>query len=247
MEENKELKMEVEKTTTNEIEVSSNLQKVNKTKSKKWILCMILVSCLVAGVVYAYYMNYGTKAMIHANTDTITVELGEMVDFNKNNFVKKEDITFVKNNLNKTQEDIFNKINVDISSLEYVQDTYYLALGEHTVKLTTINSEEDLTITFDNNQSEQEIKIIVQDTTTPEFFDFKESVETYKDVPLNLKSLYTANDLDTVTISTDETNVDYTKVGSYKATVSAADPSGNTETKEVSVVVKTPTIKLNKD
>lgn len=247
MEENRELKMEVVDSTNDIVEVSFDQPKVNKTKSKKWFLGLVLVSCLVFGVVYAYYMTYGTKAMIQANTDAITVELGEIVDFNKNNFVKKEDIAFVKNNLNKTQEDIFEKINIDISDLEYVKDSYYLAIGEHIVKLTTINSEEDLTITFGNNQSEQEIKIIVKDTTKPEFIDFKESVVTYKDIPLSLNKLYTANDFDTVTITVDETNVDYAKVGNYKATVSAADPSGNMESKEVSVIVKSPTITLNKN
>ena len=88
--------------------------------------------------------------------------------------------------------------------------------------------------------------MIVKDTVKPVFKDFKNSVDTYKDVRIDFTKLYKAEDLDKVTITADDSKVDYTKEGSYKATVTATDESKNVETKEVTVNVKKPEIKLDK-
>ncbi len=48
-------------------------------------------------------------------------------------------------------------------------------------------------------------------------------MDTYKDVKVNFAKAYKAEDLSQVTITADDSQVDYTKEGNYKATVTATD------------------------
>lgn len=109
----------------------------------------------------------------------------------------------------------------------------YQAIGEYTVKISY-------------EEEEAEVKVSVKDTIKPVFKDFKDTVDTYKDVKVNFAKAYKAEDLSQVTITADDSQVDYTKEGNYKATVTATDGQKNAETKEVTVNVKKPEIKLDK-
>lgn len=210
---------------------------------KNKILTTIVLAIII---VVTGYFNTGTVAVVKIQLDPIIVEYGELIDLNKTNFIQLDNIRFVKNNLNKTEEDIFDKINVDVSGMEYVDNAYYLTLDKHTIKLYVDNSEDNLSIYFDNMRGEYILHVEVQDTTRPQFVNFQDIVETYKDVPVNLVSLYHATDYDEVKITVDEKDLNYSKVGTYSIMVSAYDSSGNIESREATVVVKQPTIKLNK-
>ena len=57
---------------------------------------------------------------------------------------------------------------------------------------------------------------------------------------------FTAKDLQNVTISLDDSKVDYSKEGTYKATVKAIDASKNETAQETTIKIVKPTIKLDK-
>lgn len=158
--------------------------------------------------------------------DEVNVEYGNAISTNVVDYLS-EDIK------NEDKEKIIANTKVEILEDKKTEGKEYQSLGEYTVKLT-----------YEDEVSE--VKVIVKDTVKPVFKDFKNSVDTYKDVKVDFTKLYKAEDLDKVTITADDSKVDYTKEGSYKATVTATDESNNAETKEVTVNVKKPEIKLDK-
>lgn len=158
--------------------------------------------------------------------DEVNVEYGNAISTNVVDYLS-EDIK------NEDKEKIIANTKVEILEDKKTEGKEYQSLGEYTVKLT-----------YEDEVSE--VKVIVKDTVKPVFKDFKNSVDTYKDVKVDFTKLYKAEDLDKVTITADDSKVDYTKEGSYKATVTATDESKNVETKEVTVNVKKPEIKLDK-
>lgn len=57
---------------------------------------------------------------------------------------------------------------------------------------------------------------------------------------------FQANDLSEVKITVDDSQVDYSKVGTYKAIVKATDKYNNEATRELTFEIVEPTIELNK-
>lgn len=159
--------------------------------------------------------------------DDIKVEFGTPISTNVADYLNNE----------KTDKDEFTKIlaetKLEIIGDKKVENKDYQQIGDYKVKLT-----------YDDE--EVEVNVSVKDTTKPVFKDFKDTIDTYKDVKVDFTKLFKAEDLSQVTITGDDKNVDYTKEGSYKATVTATDEGKNTETKEVTINVKKPEIKLDK-
>lgn len=159
--------------------------------------------------------------------DDMKVEFGTPISTNVADYLNNE----------KTDKDELAKIlaetKLEIVGDKKVENKDYQQIGDYKVKLT-----------YDDE--EVEVNVSVKDTTKPVFIDFKDTVDTYKDVKVDFTKLFEADDLSQVTITGDDKNVDYTKEGSYKATVTAKDSVGNTETKEVTINVKKPEIKLDK-
>lgn len=109
----------------------------------------------------------------------------------------------------------------------------------------------EYTVTLSYEDETAEVKVNVKDTTKPTFSKFEDSIEITKDCKptgdeLNkLLKKYTTKDLQKVTISFDDSKVDYSKEGEYKATVKAKDETGNEATQETTVKIVKPTIKLD--
>ena len=126
---------------------------------------------------------------------------------------------------------------LDIGKIEILDDKKadnkdYQPVGEYKVK-----------ITYENESAE--VKVVICDTTKPVFKDFKDTVETYENVKVDFTKLYKADDLSEITISVDDSKVDFSKEGKYKANITATDSYGNAEIKEIAVQVKKPEIKLD--
>ncbi len=159
--------------------------------------------------------------------DDMKVEFGTPISTNVADYLNNE----------KTDKDKLSKIlaetKLEIIGDKKVENKDYQKMGDYKVKLT-----------YDDE--EVEVNVSVKDTTKPVFKDFKDTVDTYKDVKVDFTKLFKADDLSQVTITGDDKNVDYTKEGSYKATVTATDEGKNTETKEVTINVKKPEVKLDK-
>lgn len=158
--------------------------------------------------------------------DEVSVEFGNPISTNVEDYLDKEKTD--KNEMPK----ILAETKVEVLKDKKVKDKNYQPVGDYRVKLTYENEE-------------VEIKVTVSDTVKPVFKDFKESVDTYKDVKIDFTKLYKAEDLSKVIIIADDSKIDYAKEGSYKATVTAIDESKNEETKEITVNVKKPEMKLD--
>lgn len=153
-------------------------------------------------------------ASIEVKTATKTVELGTSEKLRVEDFVSNKDTKDMK--LELKVPDTFNELT-----------TYK---GKVTMKTWS-------------GQKSEDIKVVVKDTTAPEF---TKSLPAQIKVEQNAQGVKwesyfskdMAKDLQEVTISVSGTDkVDLTKAGSYKVSVHAKDKSGNETQKEVEVMV----------
>ena len=200
----------------------------DKLKNKKVIAGIISGIAVITVVVIAMIILSQPKLVVKA--ETMDIEYGNEIS------TKAEDYLDIE----KVDKDIIAKTNVtvDISNHDK-SDNEYISIGEYLVKLTY----EDETV---------EVKVNVKDTTKPTFDKFEKEIEITKDCKpageeLNkLLEKFSAKDLQKVTISLDDSKVDYSKEGAYKATVKAIDASKNESTQETTIKIVKPTIKLDK-
>lgn len=199
-----------------------------KLKNKKVIAGIISGIAVITVVVIAVIILSQPKLVVKA--ETTDVEYGNEISTKAEDYLDTE----------KVDKDIIAKTNVtvDISNHDK-SDNEYISIGEYLVKLTY----EDETV---------EVKVNVKDTTKPIFDKFEKQIEITKDCKpageeLNkLLEKFSAKDLQKVTISLDDSKVDYSKEGAYKATVKAIDASKNESTQETTIKIVKPTIKLDK-
>lgn len=194
----------------------------DKLKNKKVIAGIIGVTAVI-GIIVFIFLNTNSS-ILQLRNKTVTVEYGQKISLEAKDYLKDDlDSKIIAGTKATIKEDVV----ID-------DKKEYLAIGEYTVVLTY---EKDTT----------EVKVIVKDTTAPTFKDFKDSVEVAKDVKPDYSRLYAAVDLSEVNISCDDANVKYDFVGEYKATIKATDTSKNEVTKEITVKITEPSIKLDKD
>lgn len=199
-----------------------------KLKNKKVIAGIISGIAVITVVVIAVIIVSQPKLVVKA--ETMDVEYGNEISTKAGDYLDTE----------KVNSDIIAKTNVtvDISNHDK-SDNEYISIGEYLVKLTY----EDETV---------EVKVNVKDTTKPIFDKFEKEIEITKDCKpageelSKLLKKFTAKDLQNVTISLDDSKVDYSKEGTYKATVKAVDASKNEATQETTIKIVKPTIKLDK-
>lgn len=199
-----------------------------KLKNKKVIAGIISGIAVITVVVIAVIIMSQPKLVVKA--ETMDVEYGNEISTKADDYLDTE----------KVDKDIIAKTNVtvDISNHDK-SDNEYISIGEYLVKLTY----EDETV---------EVKVNVKDTTKPIFDKFEKEIEITKDCKPAREELskllkkFTAKDLQNVTISLDDSKVDYSKEGTYKATVKAVDASKNEATQETTIKIVKPTIKLDK-
>ena len=199
-----------------------------KLKNKKVIAGIISGIAVITVVVIAMIILSQPKLVVKA--ETMDIEYGNEISTKAEDYLDTE----------KVDKDIIAKTNVtvDISNHDK-SDNEYISIGEYLVKLTY----EDETV---------EVKVNVKDTTKPTFDKFEKEIEITKDCKpageelSKLLKKFTAKDLQNVTISLDDSKVDYSKEGTYKATVKAVDASKNEATQETTIKIVKPTIKLDK-
>ena len=191
----------------------------------KVILLIIALFVNIAAIVVVESFNQ-PKLVLKAEEKN--VEFGNKISLNAWDYVDKD----------KVDKEIVDKTKVTTNA-ENVENQDYACLGEYTVTLTYQDETEKL-------------KVNVKDTTKPTFDKFEENIEITKDCKpdgddLNkLLKKFTAKDLQKVTISLDDSKVDYSKEGTYKATVQAVDASNNETDQETTIKIVKPTIKLDK-
>lgn len=190
-----------------------------RLKNKKVIAGIAAIVVIAIALVVFVFMN---QSSLKVKSKEVVIEYGNQISLKAEDYLDEDNEKVIKNTTASIKEDV---------ALEQGKD--YYPVGEYT-----------LVLNYDKESTE--VKIIVKDTTAPEFKDFKDTVETVKDVKPEFNKLYIAEDLSKTEIIVDDQNVKYDTVGEYKATVKATDTSKNEVSKEITVKVIEPTIKLDK-
>ena len=173
----------------------------------------------------------GCSSRILNVNEQITIEYGKEISTNAENY-----LLFDENIDQEEKNQIINNTKVEIIDDKKVKNQDYQEIGEYTIKLTYEDEEE-------------EVKVKVSDTTKPIFKDFRDTFEYIKDCKPKARDLtkqFKTEDLSAVTVTIDDSAVDYTKEGSYKAIITAKDSSENEEVKEITINIVKPSIKLSK-
>ena len=186
-------------------------------------LSIILALALLAGC-----SNAPQDKLHLLSEEDVVVELGSDLDLTLDKYIdtsdlNEEDLDNVTIKLVAAITNGNGEIDTDAKELE----TTALGFGSKAIVITL-------------NDEAETIKVVVEDTTAPEFTKSKDKYEITEgdDLP-NIKKDFEAKDLsDDVTILVDSENVKTDKAGEYKATVKAVDASGNETSKEVTVTVK---------
>lgn len=192
-------------------------------KSKKFI---VGGASALAVVGIGFGIAYVNADDLVLKSEEITSEYGEVLSSDVKSYL----------NTDKSDKDAMEKAVLDLTGVSQVADEGYPSLGKHTIKVTF-------------GDESHEVLVNVVDTTKPKFKDFKEEVEFVRDCKVSAEEfskMFTAEDLDTTTVTVDDSKVDYAKEGEYTATVKAIDGSKNEVTQDVKVKITAPTIKLDK-
>ena len=157
----------------------------------------------------------------------ITVEYGKTLSLQLEDYVDTE----------KSDEEALSKAKLDFSELQIEENKDYPKIGDYKLYILC-------------DEDKYEINVTIKDTEAPVFIDFKEELSFPKDVVPTSEEIiknYTAEDMTQVQITVDDSQVDYTKIGEYKAIVKATDTSNNETEKEIRIKVVEPTITLEKE
>lgn len=182
-----------------------------KKTNLKLVLIISAIAVLLAGAVLAYFLLLSPKADVTQTTKTI--EAGTEVD----------SLTLI------AVKDAEN-FNVTVKSSDL--DTN--KLGDYNI-IYTVTSKEH------NKGKDYEFTFTVQDTTPPQITG-ESTFTVLKGEQLDVRSAMTITDnLDGIidpSAATVNGTPDFAKAGTYPITLSVSDKSGNTATKEVSIVVE---------
>lgn len=192
-------------------------------KRKKLIISIGAIGIVAIGIGGYMFLNQNDLVL---KSKEITSEYGEVLSSDVKSYL----------NTDKSDKDAMEKAVLDLTGVSQVADEGYPSLGKHTIKVTF-------------GDESHEVLVNVVDTTKPKFKDFKEEVEFVRDCKVSAEEfskMFTADDLDTTTVTVDDSKVDYTKEGEYTATVKAIDGSKNEVTQDIKVKITAPTIKLDK-
>lgn len=192
-------------------------------KRKKLIISIGSIGIVAIGI--GGYMFLTQNDLVLKDKEMV-IEYGQPLSLNALDYL----------NVDKSNKDAVNLAEIDFSGVKLAENKKYPCLGEHTVVIKS-------------NDESHEVLVNVVDTTKPVFKDFKEEVEFIRDCKPSAEEfskMFTAEDLDSTTVTVDDSKVDYTKEGEYTATVKAIDGSKNEITQDIKVKITAPTIKLDK-
>ena len=201
---------------------------MERIKNKK-----VLIGGLVGIVVIiavAIFMIMNSKNLV-LKAEEVQVEFGENISLEASTYLDEE----------KVDKDIIAKTTVTTDAPKQSN------LSNNSVKDCPPVGEYTVTLKYSDETAEVKVKVV--DTTKPKFTKYKDAVGVTKDCNPDMDRIvaeFQANDLSEVKITADDSQVDYSKVGKYKATVKATDKYNNEETRELTFEIVEPTIELNK-
>lgn len=196
-----------------------------KTKKTKLIVACVLTIAIIGTAIYFVTSNKSAlKLKDHIAT---TVEYGQVISLKPENYLDDK----------KTEKEVITKTQVTTDALNE-DNKGYPPVGKYKVILTY-------------NDEKKEVNIEVKDTIPPTFNEeeMKTSLEYTRDCKPTVEDLakqFQADDLSQMTVTVDDSQVDYSKDGEYKAVVKAVDTYENTAEKEITIKISAPTLKLDK-
>lgn len=164
--------------------------------------------CLLALVLLS---GCSSKVALDVKNQDVDVEYGKTVSLDAKDYLNND-------------EKILSKVSVS-SNIENEKDKDYPAVGDY-----------EITLAYDD-KTEAKVNVSVKDTTAPEFENIEERYEVEHGSKFDTSSIK-AKDLSEVTISVDDSSVDYNSAGEYKVNVIAKDSHENETKKEVTLIVK---------
>lgn len=179
------------------------------------------IAAIVAIAVISVVFVFMNQSSLKVKSKEVVIEYGNQIS------LKAEDYLDEKTDINIIAD---TRVTTDAKNEDGKE---YPGVGEYTV---TLSYKDEI----------KKLKVNVVDTTKPEFKDFKDTIETVKDVKPDYTKLYIAEDLTKVQITCDDSQVKYDTKGEYKATVKAMDEYKNETVKEITVKIIEPVTKLNK-
>lgn len=200
---------------------------LERIKDKKVIGGII---ALVIIVIVAIIMILNQKNLV-LKSEEIQVEFGETISLNPEDYLDTE----------KVDKDILDKVNISTNAPDRTE------LPDNSFKECPPVGEYSVMISYNDEVVEATVKVV--DTTKPIFATYKKEVGVTKDCNPDMDKIiaeFQANDLSEVKITVDDSQVDYSKVGTYKAIVKATDKYNNEATRELTFEIVEPTIELNK-
>lgn len=196
---------------------------------KKVILIGLLT--LVSMSMISGILLFKNRNVLKLKEQVFIYELGDKISFKPGEFLAS---SVDKKVVNNSKLDFKNSYSVDVIEEELKSSNLdYLKVGLYEVVLT-----------YKDKSTSFEIK--VEDTTKPEFIDFKEEIVIEKDaLNVDLTKFYEAKDLSGVTVVV-ESDYDLSKDGEYDALIKAVDQYKNINEKKAKIkVIKTEDITDN--
>lgn len=189
---------------------------------KKSLKIIVPILILLIGSIFGY-IAYHDNGIYQAMTEQITVS-DKIVE------LQKGDVEIFVN-------DVINLNNLDCTALfENGNDKMNInaeAVGEQTVKIIVAANN---TLLFDK-AIELDIKIVIVDTTPPEFMESADEIKNTEGDELNILSKFKAQDLSGEVELTLDGEFDNYKIGEQILKVVAKDINGNIAEKEVKIIV----------
>ena len=215
---------------------------INKTqKLIIAIISVILVICLIIGGWYLYERNVN-KWDVKQNE--ITIEYGETYE------PKLEDLVDTNTFKNVTNDNTTIEFATGFEvNLKNEEQMAYVPKGKYDISVNHKIEYKLFGLTLFSLNDKKIVNLNVVDTKAPIFTEKEginpKEIEFVKDCKEEVIGKYVATDLSKVEMNFDDTNVNYSEVGEYAATVFATDESGNVTPLEVKVKIVAPTIELN--
>ncbi len=207
--------------------------KLNKYQTIiKSFAALLIAFVLASGTWYLYERNINKWEL---KTSEITVEYGESFEASIDELVDTKQYSDVT----------ADNTTIEAGNIQY-DDNNYMSVGEYDISVLHTIEYKLFGLTLFSVKDKKTVALSVADTVAPVFdVTSPTEIEFTKDCKEDITGKYKATDLSEVTITFDDANVDYSKVGEYTANVFATDKSDNITAYEVKVKIIEPTVELN--
>lgn len=176
---------------------------------------ILLIGILIIGCIglFLYIKDSNSSIII---SQEFVFEYGETLDSIKKHIQNHNEFKDIKD------------IQFDFVSLQ--SDNQYPSVGDYQVPF-------QYSTAF--TQKSSSFKLVIKDTTAPKFEKFKDIISiNFNDSHYDFTKHFKATDLSDCSLTIDTKNIDFKKVGTYKATVIAKDQYNNQTIQEFQVIIK---------